>query len=303
MGHFPLHRVFDLASLRARYGGRRAEARATPVRHPLATIRARSVAIVSGKGGTGKSVVSASIARLLARAARTLLIDADLGVGNAHILQGVTPAGTLADLFCGRPARELVERCGGGLDLIAGGSGVARLARVSQSDIARLGDAICGLECSYDYLLADCGAGISEATLAFARAADRVVVVTTSDLTAMTDAYAFLKVIGIPSTGPAPALVVNRAPTEAAALQTAERVQSVARRFLGRAPTWLGWLPADPLVTDSVNAREPLIERTPTSPAGRALLSLFEDLKESLDSAHPAGLGLQLAARRAAVRA
>jgi len=298
MGHFPLHRVFDLASLRAR---RRQHAE--PHRQPLAITRARSLAIVSGKGGTGKSVATASLARLFARSARTLLVDADLGVGNAHILQGVSPTATLADLFTGKSPRSLIERCGGGLDLIAGGSGVARLAHVCASDLARLGDALAELERDYSYLLADCGAGISEATLAFARAADRVVVVTTPDLTAMTDAYAFLKVLGIKRTGPVPGLIVNRAPNEVVALQTAERVQSVARRFLGRAPESLGWLPADPLVTDSVNARQPLIERSPTCPASRAFLSLFEHVKERLDSTHPGGMGLALAAGRVAARA
>lgn len=306
MGHFPLHRVFDLASLRARrrsHGdsqglGRHARRSRSPV-----IPRARSLAVVSGKGGTGKSVASASLARLFARSARTLLVDADLGVGNAHILQGVSPKATLADLFAGCPPRALVERCGGGLELVAGGSGVARLAQVSACDLARLGDALAELEHDYSYLVADCGAGISEATLAFARAADRVVVVTTPDLTAMTDAYAFLKVLGIPATGPVPGLIVNRATDEPEACRTAERVQSVAHRFLGRAPEWLGWLPADASVVASVNAREPLIERSPTSPAGLAMLDLYQEVKERLDSVHPRGIGLSLAAGRVAARA
>lgn len=300
MGHSPLYRIFNLASLRARRGELRNKRAGDS---PALSIRARSVAVVSGKGGTGKSVVSASIARALARTARSLLLDADLGVGNAHILQGVTPRFTLADVFTGCQPRELVERCGGGLDLVAGGSGVARLARVSGSDLARLGDAIADLERHYDYLIADCGAGISEATLAFARSADRVIVVTTPDLTAMTDAYAMLKVIGVPKSGVAPGLIVNRAADAKAAQATAERVQSVAAKFLGRAPEWLGWIPADPRVTESVNARMPMIEYAPDSLVAEALLDLARELKERMDSIHPKGLGLCLAAAPVAVRA
>jgi Mrp family chromosome partitioning ATPase len=52
--------------------------------------RAASLCVASGKGGTGKSIVSASLAHLLSASGRTLLVDADLGVGNAHILQDVT---------------------------------------------------------------------------------------------------------------------------------------------------------------------------------------------------------------------
>jgi len=231
------------------------------------------------------------------------LVDADLGVGNAHILQGVTPRATIADLFGGRAPAKLLEPCAPGLDLFAGGSGVARLASISYSDLARLGDALDLLERRYAYLVADCGAGISEATLAFARAADRVVVVTTPDLTAVTDAYAFLKVLGLPPSGPVPALVVNRAPDERTARDTAERVAAVARRFLGRAPDVLGWLPDDPDVTLSVNQRTPLVERLPMGPAARALLGLGEQLRGQLDGLHPRGLGRHLANLKAAVRA
>ena len=297
MGHFPLNRVFDLASLRARYAAPREVVGPQPVR------RARSLCVVSGKGGTGKSVVSASLARIFSRGGRTLLVDADLGVGNAHILQGVTPRWTLADLFVGRAPSQLVQSCGERLDLLAGGSGVARLASISYSDLARIGDALGELEPHYDYLIADCGAGISEATLAFARAADRVVVVTTPDLTAMTDAYAFLKVLGIPSTGPAPALVVNRAPDETVARDTAGRVEAVGRRFLGRGPDVLGWLPEDPSVTPSVNQRTPLVERSPRGPAALALEGLAQELLERLDGQHPRGLGRHLASLPSAARA
>ena len=266
-------------------------------------LRARSVCVVSGKGGTGKSVVSASLARSLAQRGRTLLVDADLGVGNAHILQGLSPGASLADLFTGRSPASLIAPVHDQLDLLAGGSGVARLASASRSDLARIGDALAELERGYAYLVADCGAGISEATLSLARAADLLVVVTTPDLTAMTDAYALLKVLGMPPNGPAPLLLVNRAPDEATAAGAAERVRGVAERFLGRAPDWIGWLPADPAVTASVNARCPLVEHAPEAPAARAFPELAAAIRERLNALHPRGLGRALAADPRAVRA
>lgn len=292
MGPSPFQRV--LANFRSR---------SAPVEALGPFTRARSVCIASGKGGTGKSVLAASLARFLGRHAQTLLVDADLGVGNAHILQGHSPRASLADVFAGRPARELVERVAAGLDLLAGGSGVARLAAASRSDLTRIGDTLATLERDYGYLIADCGAGISEATLAIARAADRVVVVTTPDLTAMTDAYAFLKVLGIPATGPAPLLVVNRAPCEAVATDSAQRVCDVARRFLGRAPEFIGWLPSDADVVASVNARQPFVVHAPQGPAARAFGPLALTIKDALDTVHPRGLGRHLAAARTAARA
>lgn len=294
MRQSPFHRV--LASFRSR------TATSQAVR-PGPFVRARSLCVVSGKGGTGKSVITASLAHFFSHAARTLLVDADLGVGNAHILQGHSPTASLADLFAGRAAASLVEPITASLNLLAGGSGVARLAAASPSDLARIGDALAELERDYGYLLADCGAGISEATLAIARAADRVVVVTTPDLTAMTDAYAFLKVLGMPPTGPAPLLLVNRAPSEAVAADAAERVRKVAQRFLGRAPDWIGWLPSDPQVVASVNARAPFVLFAPDCPASHAFADLALALKDGLDAVHPRGLGRHLAADPRAVRA
>ena len=293
MGHFPMHRILDLARLRARHG---AELQPRQVPRPGA-VRARSVCVVSGKGGTGKSVVSGSLARLFARQGRTVLVDGDLGVGNAHILQGVTPRGSLGDQLAGtRQIAELVEPCGGGLDLVAGGSGLAGLANLGPVELARLGDGLSELERDYGYLILDCGAGISASTLAFARAADLVLVVTTTDLTALTDAYALLKVLGLPRQGPAAQLLVNRAPNEVVARAVHERIDGVARRFLGRGPALLGWCPEDPQVVESVNNREPLVERSPTSPAARALAQVAVDLREVLDTCHPRGVGRALAA-------
>src|SRR5262245_19798340 len=60
--------------------------------------RAVSLCVASGKGGTGKSIVSASLAALFSPRGRTLLVDADFGVGNAHILQDVSPTVTCVDV-------------------------------------------------------------------------------------------------------------------------------------------------------------------------------------------------------------
>jgi len=88
------------------------------------TKTARSVCIVSGKGGTGKSSVSASLAALFGRRGRTLLLDADLGCANAHILQDVHPTHSFADVVAGDVGvADIVTPCGNGVDLLAGGSG------------------------------------------------------------------------------------------------------------------------------------------------------------------------------------
>ena len=285
-----MHRILDLARRRER----------GPVRPPAApgpgVVRARSLCVASGKGGTGKSVVAGSLGRLLARQRRTVLVDGDLGVGNAHILQGLQPTACLSQHLAGqRHLAAMAEPCGGGLDLVASGSGQAALADLGRRDLARLGEGLAELERAYGYLLMDCGAGISPATLGFARAADQLLLVVTPDLTSLTDAYALLKVLGIPRTGPAPLVLVNRAADDDQAQDAFQRLDQVARRFLGRGPRLIGWLPEDPEVVTSVNHRAPLVEHSPTSPAALALAHLAVELREALDACHPRGLGLRLA--------
>jgi len=285
-----MQRILDLATGRDRITP---QPRSVP---SIGTIRARSLCVLSGKGGTGKSVVSASLGRLFARQRRTVLVDGDLGVGNAHILQGVQPRASLAEHLSGRRRlADLAEPCGGGLDLVSSGSGLAALADLGATDLTRVGEGLAELERDYGYLLMDCGAGIAAATLGFARAADLILLVVTPDLTALTDAYAVLKVLGLRSSGPAPWVLVNRAVGESQAEDAFERLASVSRRFLGRTPSYLGWLPEDQEVLQSVNGRAPLIEHSPHSTAGRALARVAVDLREALDAVHPKGLGRRLA--------
>lgn len=307
MGHFPLRKILDLAGLRSRQDTPKRPSPA-PSSMPLAlghrkeepwigAVRARSLCVVSGKGGTGKSVTSASLARLFARHARTLLFDADLGVGNAHILQGSAPQHTLGDVLGGaQTLGDIVHPCGENLDMIAGGSGVARLAALSVPDLASLGDNLANLERDYSYVIADCGAGISETTLGFARASDSLLIVTTPDLTAMTDAYAFLKVLGERRGDAKPMLLINRAMDQAEASAAAERICNVSQRFLSFAPEYIGWVPEDRSVFESVNQRRPLILHAPDCAAAAAIRRIGATVQERVDAQHPRGLGRRLAA-------
>lgn len=265
-----------------------------PSTGPLRASAARphSICVASGKGGTGKSVLTASLAHLLGRRGRTLLIDADLGVGNAHLLQGVSPEHTLVDVVEGRARpRQVVESCGGMVDLLAGGSGVAHMAELSGPELEHLALGLEELENDYRWTLVDSAAGVSSQTLAFAVSADLVLLVTTPDLTAMTDAYAFLKALTRLSPRGRLALVVNRAQGRAEAEAVAERICAVAQRFLHSAPSVLGWLPDDRAVRRAVNARAPVVKAEPKSAWSRAAEGLAVDLLEELACTHPRGLG------------
>ncbi|MEZ6004020.1 MAG: AAA family ATPase [Planctomycetota bacterium] len=236
---------------------------------------ARSICIASGKGGTGKSTVVASLARCLARRSSCLLFDADLGVANAHILQGVSPVYTAADVLSGRvDVRAALSDCGHGLKLLAGGSGLLDLANLTGDEIERLATALRVLQHRFPYLMVDSAAGLTRQTMAFASASDLVLLVTTPAVTAMTDAYAFAKVLWTRCPQAQVGLVINRTRSVEQGQAAAERISGVTRRFLGRDLACWGILPEDEQAFLATQERRPVVEGPRDNALVQAMLEL-----------------------------
>ena len=92
--------------------------------------QARITAVTSGKGGVGKTMVSANLAAALARRGlKVLVIDADLGLANLDVVLNLFPKITLHDVFTGKVSLEaaLVE-APGGFHVLLAGSGLGNLA-------------------------------------------------------------------------------------------------------------------------------------------------------------------------------
>lgn len=258
---------------------------------------ARSICVASGKGGTGKSVISASLAALLSRRGRVLLVDADLGAGNAHILQNASPERSLVDVVQGaREIDDVLTACGPQLDLLAAGCGVPHMAGLSAQELASIASGLRALEHDYDWCVVDSAAGLSDQTLAFAHGADLVVIVTTPDLTAMTDAYAFYKVLSSLRGEQSIGLLVNRAGSAEEAAAVAQRVEEVSLRFLGHAPGSLGWLGEDARVRHAVNNRRPVVREDPSAAFSGGVERLVERIESEFVARMPRGLGSSMAA-------
>ncbi|MDG1049631.1 MAG: P-loop NTPase [Planctomycetota bacterium] len=266
------------------------------------SMRCRSICIASGKGGTGKSSITASLADLFRHKGRALLLDADLGCANAHIFHDVHPDHSFADVIAGdREVHEIVTACAPDLDLLPGGSGVGRLAGLQEYELEMIGRGLTRVEPLYAYLLVDSAAGLSRQTVAFAAACDQTLLVTTPDVTAMTDAYAFLKVFtrqceALGERRALPLLVVNRAANADEASQVGARLQEVTRKFLDRRLEVLGWLPEDRAVFRSTQQRQSVVAGEPDSPVAQALELVATKLEERLQGEDGAGMGARLEA-------
>jgi len=246
--------------------------------------RAQVIAVTSGKGGVGKSNVAVNLAVQLASAGKSVvLLDADLGLANADVLCNIDLPFNLAHVIARKKElREVMVKGPGGFKLIGGASGLARMADLSDDDRQRLVSALAELELQADVILIDTGAGISPNVLSFTRAADHVLVVTTPEPTAITDAYAVVKVISRDGAVHRVSLLVNqvRAPAEARIVY--DRIAKVARQFLNISVFDAGYIPADDNVAMSVRRRVPFSLAFPRTPASLSVAHLAIRLEQGV---------------------
>ena len=237
---------------------------------------ARVVAITSGKGGVGKTNFSSNLAiTLAARGQRVILVDADLGLANVHVVLGIVPRFHLEHVMQGeKTLKEVLYPGPGGIHIIGGGSGLTELANLDEARRSRFIQSLSELDSLADVVLLDTGAGLSHNVMSFLCAVDEVIVVTTPEPTAITDAYATIKVLSQENPRAQQRLVINMAQSEADAQAVAQRLQGIARRFLNRDLDCLGYLPHDAAVSRAVRAQQPFTLFQPNAPAARAIVQI-----------------------------
>jgi flagellar biosynthesis protein FlhG len=242
---------------------------------------ARSIAVTSGKGGVGKSSIAANLAIQLAQSGeRVLVVDADLGLANVDTILGICPRYNLRHLVFGeRTLDEVIEPGPMGIRVLTGGSGISELVNISEQRRRKLIVGLAEAASSVDWIVIDTGAGIGRNVMAFLSAVDDVIVVTTPEPTAVTDAYAVIKVASQISQEPRYGLLVNMVTSAREGQVVAERVTSVVRQFLGFDVRYLGCVAFDTAVSRAVRTQQPLALGFPNSPAARAITALSDTLR------------------------
>jgi flagellar biosynthesis protein FlhG len=233
----------------------------------------RVIGVASGKGGVGKSNISANLAVLAAKQGmRVLVIDADLGLANVEVLYGMKPQYHLGHVLeWSMPIQEVIATGPEGVKVLPAGSGVQSLTRLDDAQKLKLVTALEQLEDSVDLVLVDTGAGIGDNVVFFIGATQEALLVVNPEPTSLTDAYAMVKVLSLNAGTRFFNVIVNCSPNDGQAKDIFQKLSNVAARFLDVKLRYLGWVPRDENVHRAVMAQSPIVLSFPNSPASRAL--------------------------------
>jgi flagellar biosynthesis protein FlhG len=254
---------------------------ATALRNKLGSMnneqdQPKTIAVISGKGGVGKSNFSLNFSIALSQfGKKALLFDMDIGMGNIDILMGITAHHTIVDLFeKNLSITDLLIKGPDGIDYIAGGNGLPSLFKLDESKSQYLIDQLQSVLHDYDYIIFDMGAGMSEESVKFLMAMDEIFVITTPEPTSITDAYSVIKYICLFDQSIPMYLIVNRADNESEGMQTLKRLKQAVLQFLIKEIKLLGVLLDDKTVQKAVSHQEPFLLYAPKAVISKNLLDI-----------------------------
>lgn len=241
---------------------------------------ARIIAVTSGKGGVGKTNLTVNLAIALSLAGkRVLIIDADLGMANVDVVMGAMSKYNLMHLLQDDVSLvDIVMQGPCGVKFVSGGSGLEQMANLSVQDRSKLMAKLYECEQMADIILVDTGAGLSHNVLDFIVAADEVILLTTPEPTAMTDAYAVLKAYSMYASNKDIKLVVNRIYDEGEARDVVLKLVRTADRFLKLPLKVLGNIYEDRNMMNAVKKQRPLLSAYPDTVSAKCIRAIAESL-------------------------
>lgn len=258
---------------------------------PMQHATGKVVAITSGKGGVGKTFLSANLAAALTRfGLKVLVLDADLGLANLDVVLNLYPKFTLHDVFAGKVGLDdAIVKAPGGFSVLLAGSGLVEYSRLTPEVRADFMKLMSDIVPRFDVVLLDTGAGISDVVLFALSLASEILLVATPEPTSLTDAYATIKVLAAQQQRQHVRLIVNQAVRPGDGKNITAQLQQVLNRFMVQARPapalpgapatpgrpirliHMGDIPADQAVKDAVMRRQLLMLHAPGSPAAIAL--------------------------------
>jgi len=238
----------------------------------------KSLAITSGKGGVGKTSLATNLGISLASAGnQVVLFDADLQLANVDIALGLQPEFNLQHVVAGeKTLREALTVAPAGLRVMTGGSAIPALVSAGPKRMAMFFDQLDDLAKDTDFLIFDTGAGLDNRVVRFVLMADEVLVVTTPDPTAVTDAYAMVKTIFRKKPEASISVAVNMVASEAEARAVFSTLANITESFLKKPISFAGSVRQDPTAAQATRSRKSFVISSKACPASEDVKRLAQ---------------------------
>jgi flagellar biosynthesis protein FlhG len=252
---------------------------------PKETKKARIITVTSGKGGVGKTNISVNMALAYARLGKKVVVmDADLGLANVNIILSIMPPKyslyhVMRKL---KTMKEILEETDYGISIVAGASGLSKIANLTEDERQNFINELDSLS-EADIIIIDTSAGVSNNVLDFIAAADDVVIITTPEPTAITDAYGLIKIIATEydNLNMGLKLVVNRVKSVLEAQKVADRMTNIAGQFLNLKVDYLGFIYDDMVVSQGVLRQKPFMVIDPKSKASICVQHIVDRMEKT----------------------
>ena len=242
----------------------------------------RFITITSGKGGVGKSTISANLAYALSQYGyKVALFDADIGLANLDIILNVQPKHNILDVLKGKAEfKDILIEINKNLILIPGESGEEILNFNDKELIERFLKELDSFN-SLDFLIIDTGAGIGESVRSFINASTDTIVITVPDPSAIMDAYAMIKYSS--KIKDHIYMILNEVKNKNEAISIFNKIDSVAKKHLKNSVKieLLGFIEESKIVSELSKSRELFIKKEPMSKPSLQLIDIVKKLTQN----------------------
>jgi flagellar biosynthesis protein FlhG len=231
------------------------------------------IAVTGGKGGVGKTTVSANLAVSIAAQGRdVMLVDADLGLA---VVLGLHTRFHLGHVIEGQCSLEDAIVTGPhGLQIVPAASGIKRMATLSPAEHAGIIRAFSDLYHQVEVLVVDTAAGLHDSVMTFSQAAHHVLVVVCDEPASITDAYALIKVLSREHGVQRFQILANQTRRSGEGPDLFQKIARVCDRFLNVTLEYAGSVPFDDYLRRAVQRQAAVVDTYPASISSIALKNL-----------------------------